>query len=61
LKKVTLLPAPAVASTKLIHGGLRYLKQLELKLVKDVGSERAIVYNNALHIVRPEKNAFANY
>jgi glycerol-3-phosphate dehydrogenase len=42
-------------STKLIHGGLRYLKQLELKLVKDVGSERAIVYNNALHIVRPEK------
>jgi glycerol-3-phosphate dehydrogenase len=42
-------------STKLIHGGLRYLKQLELKLVKDVGSERAIVYNNAMHIVRPEK------
>jgi rhodanese-related sulfurtransferase len=29
-------------STKLIHGGLRYLKQLELKLVRDVGSERAI-------------------
>src|SRR6218665_1093886 len=42
-------------STKLIHGGLRYLKQLELKLVKDVGSERAIVYRNAMHIVRPEK------
>jgi glycerol-3-phosphate dehydrogenase len=31
-------------STKLIHGGLRYLKQLEFKLVKDVGSERAVVY-----------------
>ncbi len=29
-------------STKLIHGGLRYLKQLEFKLVRDVGSERAV-------------------
>lgn len=42
-------------STKLIHGGLRYLKQLEFKLVKDVGRERATVYRNAMHIVRPEK------
>jgi glycerol-3-phosphate dehydrogenase len=42
-------------STKLIHGGLRYLKQLEFKLVRDVGSERAIVYRNARHVVIPEK------
>ena len=42
-------------STKLIHGGLRYLKQLELKLVHDVGRERAIVFQNARHIVIPEK------
>lgn len=42
-------------STKLIHGGLRYLKQLELKLVHDVGSERATVYRNARHIVIPER------
>ena len=42
-------------STKLIHGGLRYLKQLELGLVREVGRERAIVYRNARHIVRPEK------
>lgn len=42
-------------STKLIHGGLRYLKQLEFKLVKDVGSERAIVFRNARHVVIPEK------
>jgi glycerol-3-phosphate dehydrogenase len=42
-------------STKLIHGGLRYLKQLEFKLVHDVGTERAIVYKNARHIVIPEK------
>lgn len=42
-------------STKLIHGGLRYLKQLEFKLVHDVGSERAVVHRNARHIVIPEK------
>jgi glycerol-3-phosphate dehydrogenase len=42
-------------STKLIHGGLRYLKQLEFALVKEVGSERAIVHNLAPHLVVPEK------
>lgn len=42
-------------STKLIHGGLRYLKQLEIKLVHDVGSERAVVHRNARHVVIPEK------
>ncbi len=42
-------------STKLIHGGLRYLKQFEVKLVRDVGSERAVVHRNARHIVIPEK------
>lgn len=41
-------------STKLIHGGLRYLKQMEVGLVREVGRERAIVHNNARHIVRPE-------
>ncbi|UFJ43421.1 glycerol-3-phosphate dehydrogenase/oxidase [Brevibacillus humidisoli] len=38
-------------STKLIHGGLRYLKQGEVKLVQEVGRERAILYQNAPHIV----------
>src|SRR6187399_1306177 len=42
-------------STKLIHGGLRYLKQLEFGLVKEVGSERAVVHNLASHLVIPEK------
>ena len=42
-------------STKLIHGGLRYLKQLEFGLVKEVGSERAVVHKLAPHLVIPEK------
>jgi glycerol-3-phosphate dehydrogenase len=42
-------------STKLIHGGLRYLKQLEFGLVREVGSERAILHRLAPHLVIPEK------
>ena len=41
-------------STKLIHGGLRYLKQFELKLVAEVGREREIVHKNAPHLTKPE-------
>ncbi len=40
-------------STKLIHGGLRYLKQLEFGLVRSVGRERAIIHKLAKHIVKP--------
>ncbi|WP_103069584.1 glycerol kinase GlpK [Aquimarina sediminis] len=42
-------------STKLIHGGLRYLKQMEIGLVKESGSERAMVHKIAPHLVVPEK------
>lgn len=42
-------------STKLIHGGLRYLKQLDIPLVRETGTERAIVHRLAPHLVLPEK------
>lgn len=42
-------------STKLIHGGLRYLKQFEVQLVREVGLERATVHKIAPHLVLPEK------
>lgn len=41
-------------STKLVHGGLRYLKQFEIKEVADLGKERAIVYENGPHVTTPE-------
>lgn len=41
-------------STKLVHGGLRYLKQLDFGLVAEVGKEREIVYENAVHVTSPE-------
>lgn len=40
-------------STKLVHGGLRYLKQFEVKEVSEIGKERAIVYENAPHVTTP--------
>lgn len=42
-------------STKLIHGGLRYLKQFEVRLVMEVGRERRIVHDLAPHLVVSEK------
>lgn len=40
-------------STKLVHGGLRYLKQYQIKMVAEVGKERAIVYENSPHVTKP--------
>lgn len=42
-------------STKLIHGGLRYMQQFEFGLVREVGRERAIVHRLAPHLVKSEK------
>ncbi|MGR6897733.1 glycerol-3-phosphate dehydrogenase/oxidase [Rummeliibacillus sp. BSL5] len=41
-------------STKLVHGGLRYLKQLQVGIVKETGREREIVYENGVHITTPQ-------
>lgn len=41
-------------STKLFHGGLRYLKNLEFGLVRKFGKERAILNKNAPHLAYPQ-------
>jgi len=41
------------ASTKLIHGGLRYLEHYEFGLVRKALAEREVLLRNAPHIVRP--------
>ena len=38
-------------STKLVHGGVRYLKQGNLTLVRDALRERTLLRNNAPHLV----------
>jgi glycerol-3-phosphate dehydrogenase len=41
------------ASTKLIHGGLRYLEHYEFRLVQKALIEREVIWKMAPHIVRP--------
>lgn len=41
------------ASTKLIHGGLRYLEQYDFSLVRKALIEREILLRSAPHIIRP--------
>jgi glycerol-3-phosphate dehydrogenase len=41
------------ASSKLIHGGLRYLEYYEFRLVSEALKEREILLRTAPHIVRP--------
>lgn len=42
-------------STKLVHGGLRYLKNFEVELVADILKEREVIFHNAPHIVQPDR------
>src|SRR5699024_9205069 len=37
-------------STKLVHGGLRYLQQLDVIMMAGVGNEREIVYANGPYV-----------
>jgi glycerol-3-phosphate dehydrogenase len=43
----------SAASTKLIHGGLRYLEQREFSLVRASLAEREVLLHAAPHLVRP--------
>ena len=41
------------ASSKLVHGGLRYLEQYEFRLVRESRAEREVLLRAAPHIVHP--------
>jgi glycerol-3-phosphate dehydrogenase len=41
------------SSTKLIHGGLRYLEHYEFRLVREALMEREVLWRIAPHIIRP--------
>lgn len=45
--------ATSSASSKLVHGGLRYLEQLEFRLVHEALAEREVLLKCAPHLVRP--------
>lgn len=53
VEKGDLAQATSSASTKLIHGGLRYLEQYDFKLVRDSLNERETLLKSAPHIIWP--------
>lgn len=53
IEEQDLAGATSSASTKLIHGGLRYLEHMEFGLVRSALKERETLYRNAPHIVKP--------
>src|SRR5436190_21971962 len=48
-----LASATSQASSKLIHGGLRYLEHYEFKLVREALREREVLLRLCPHLVRP--------
>ena len=53
VEKDDLAAATSSASSKLIHGGLRYLEQYEFRLVAEALAEREVLLNIAPHLVTP--------
>ncbi|MEJ8574924.1 glycerol-3-phosphate dehydrogenase [Microbaculum marinum] len=52
-EKDDLASGTSSGSTKLIHGGLRYLEHYEFRLVRESLIEREILWSNAPHIIWP--------
>jgi len=52
-EKGDLAGATSSASSKLIHGGLRYLEHFAFRLVREALRERAVLLANAPHIIWP--------
>src|SRR5690606_26816814 len=53
VEKGDLGSATSSASSKLLHGGLRYLEYLELRLVREALAERGTLLRAMPHIARP--------
>src|SRR5947209_19511913 len=53
LEQNDLASATSSASTKLIHGGLRYLEQGALRLGTEALAEREVLLRTAPHLIRP--------
>ena len=53
LEKADLAQATSSSSSKLIHGGLRYLEHKEFRLVREALGEREVLLRTAPHIIWP--------
>ena len=48
-------------STKLVHGGVRYLQKLEVDLVREALHERGLMKQNAPHLVKDQAFVISYY
>jgi glycerol-3-phosphate dehydrogenase len=53
VEQADLAGATSSASTKLIHGGLRYLEHYAFRLVREALAEREVLLRAAPHLIRP--------
>ena len=51
LEQVDFSKATSSRSTKLVHGGVRYLQQGNISLVREALHERGLMFENAPHLV----------
>jgi len=61
LEKSDFGSATSAATSKMIHGGLRYLSTLEFGLVRESLKERRILTNIAPNLIHPVPFLFSNY
>ena len=61
LEKVDFAKGTSSRSTKLIHGGVRYLAQGDIALVYEALNERGLLMQNAPHLVSNQKFVIPNY
>ncbi|NOT84687.1 MAG: glycerol-3-phosphate dehydrogenase/oxidase [Methylococcaceae bacterium] len=60
-EKNSLMRATSSASSKLLHGGLRYLENFEIRLVRESLKERVFWLEHAPHLAKPLKILFPVY
>lgn len=53
IEKGDIASATSSASSKLIHGGLRYLEHYEFRLVRESLNEREVLLKKAPHLIKP--------
>jgi glycerol-3-phosphate dehydrogenase len=61
LEKVDFAKGTSSRSTKLVHGGVRYLQQGNIKLVMEALRERGLLRKNAPHLVKNQSFVIPNY
>jgi glycerol-3-phosphate dehydrogenase len=61
LEQVDYAKGTSSRSTKLVHGGVRYLEQGNIDLVKEALYERGVLFNNAPHLVKNQTFVIPNY